>query len=464
MSVGISFGSATSGTGFDVAATVASIMAVQRTPETAWATQTTALQAQDTVLSTLATDASAVSTALASLTGFDGVFSAMTGATSDSGTVALTSVGRTASAGLHTITVSQLAKTSKQFSDAVATSSTIAGTLKLTAGSSSEVEISLGSNGAGVPVAQAAKQINAANAGVTATVITDSNGSRLSLTSATSGAAGELRVDSSGVTDSSGNTVSFTESQAGQDARYTLDGASLSSSSNTISSALTGVTFQLLAPTSTSGSGAAGSSVAMEIVADTSSVASTLGSFVTAYNTLITALAGQETNDASGAAEPLFGNPLVSQMQSSLAAALTFTGAGSSSSGSALSLTSLGITTNTDGTLSLDTDTLSSALSNRLSDVQTFFQTGGNFGQNFVTTMNNLGSAGTGAIALAKTANSTTEKTLADEKTNLEARLATYQTALTAELTTANEILQAIPTQLSEISSMFDAINGTSGK
>ncbi len=43
--VGINFGSATSGTGFDVTSTVTSIMANMRAPETAWATQTTALTA-----------------------------------------------------------------------------------------------------------------------------------------------------------------------------------------------------------------------------------------------------------------------------------------------------------------------------------------------------------------------------------------------------------------------------------
>ena len=62
---------------------------------------------------------------------------------------------------------------------------------------------------------QAAAQINAANAGVTASIISDSSGSRLSLTSATTGAAGELAVDASSVTDSGGNTVGFTESQQG---------------------------------------------------------------------------------------------------------------------------------------------------------------------------------------------------------------------------------------------------------
>ncbi len=451
MAVGISFGSATSGTGFDVATTVASIMTVERTPETAWATQTTALQAQDTVLSTLGTNMSALSTALSSLTNFDGVFSTNTGATSDSSTVALTTVGSTAAAGTHTLTVTNIAATSKQYSSAVASTATLGGTLKLTVGSGTANSLTIS---AGSTVAQVAAQINASSAGVAASVVTDSNGSHLSLVSGTSGAAGELTVDSSGVTASSGGALSFTESTPGVDAAYTLDGISLTSSSNKISTALTGATFQLLAPTST------GSSVLLEIEPDTSSVSTTLSTFVSAYNTLIKALAAQEANDSTGTAQPLFGSPVISQLQSSLSSALSFTSSSTSTSTTPISLVSLGITTGTDGTLTLDTSALSSALSANLSGVESFFQSAGNFGQNLSTALINLGSSGTGALALATANNSTQETELATNKTNLEARLGTYETDLTTELTTANQILQSIPTTLKGITALFDAITG----
>ena len=48
--VGLSFGSATSGQGFDVASTVTQIQASEQAIETPWQNQLTALQAQDTVL------------------------------------------------------------------------------------------------------------------------------------------------------------------------------------------------------------------------------------------------------------------------------------------------------------------------------------------------------------------------------------------------------------------------------
>ena len=63
--VGFSFGSATSGQGFDVATTVTQILASEQAIETPWQNQLTALQAQDAGFTSLGTDLSALSTSLA---------------------------------------------------------------------------------------------------------------------------------------------------------------------------------------------------------------------------------------------------------------------------------------------------------------------------------------------------------------------------------------------------------------
>ena len=365
--VGLTFGSATSGTGFDVTTTVASIMTNMRAPETAWTAQTTALTAQDTVLSTLGTDMSALSTALATLTSFDGSFSQKDGAVSDSATVALTDATTDASAGTHTLTVQNLATSSQQHSTAVAAGATLSGSFTLQVGSGTAQTITLGSTNN--TVAGLAAAINNLNAGVSATVITDSTGSRLSITG-TSGAANELTVDASGLTDSSGNSLSMTETQAATDANYTLDGIPLTGSSNTISTALSGVTFELLGETS--------STVTMQIADDTSTIASALATFVSAYNTLATALEGQEAKDSTGVAEPLFGDQTLSMIQSQLSTALAYA---TGNTGASSNLAQLGITVGTTGQLALDTSALSTALSSNFAGVSTFFENVGDFGQ-----------------------------------------------------------------------------------
>ena len=71
--VGINFGAATSGSGFDVTATVASIVANLKAVETPWTTQLTTLKSQDTAFTSVGTDLATLSTSVLALTDFEGV-------------------------------------------------------------------------------------------------------------------------------------------------------------------------------------------------------------------------------------------------------------------------------------------------------------------------------------------------------------------------------------------------------
>ncbi len=124
-------------------------------------------------------------------------------------------------------------------------------------------------------------------------------------------------------------------------------------------------------------------------------------------------------------------------------------------------ITQLGLSFNDDGTLSLDTDALDAELNSNFSDVTGFLQNPGSFGQSFATTLNNLGTqAPNGAIYLAQQQNSAEEASLNQSITNENAVLAAQKTSLTNELNTANQILQSIPSQLSEVNEMYSAITG----
>ena len=445
--VGLNFGSATSGNGFDVSSTVTSIMTNMRAPETAWATRTTTLQGQDAVLSTLGTEMSSVSSALATLTAFDGAFAQKDGATSNSSVVSLTSADSTSSAGTHTLTVSHMATVSQQHSNAVAAGATLSGSMSLQVGSGTATTITIDSTNN--TMSTLVRAINNLDAGVTATMISDASGSYLSLTSNTSGAAGEMTVNLAGLTDSNGDSLAMTSTSTGVDAAYTLDGIALTSNSNTVSTALPGITFQLV--------GTSSSAVTMQIVNDTSSISTAMNTFVSAYNALTAELSGQESKDSSGNAKPLFGDQVLSLIQSQLSTALAFS---TGNSGKTSNLAQLGISVGTNGQLSLDTSALNNALQSNFTGVTNFFQNAGDFAQNLTTVLNGLGNSGQGALALRVTQNSSEESTLADNKTKLETRLATYQTSLTTELNAANEILQAIAQQLEEMKQIYAAITG----
>jgi flagellar hook-associated protein 2 len=445
--VGLSFGSATSGQGFDVATTVTQIQASEQAIETPWQTQLTALQAQDTVFSSLGTDLSTLTTSLQALTDAEGVFSEMEGSSSDTDALSLTSAGTGAVAGSHTITATQLAQTSSYVSSAITNASdTLSGSVTIQ-GTTFTVDSSDNT------LATLSAAINSADVGVTASVLTDSSGSRLSLVSGTSGAAGQLTVSASLADASSGNSsVTFQTGETGQDAILTVDGVSITSPSNTVTNAIPGVTFQLLSASSTNPV-----PVQVQITNDTTDIGTAMSSFVSAYNAVITDINTQEGNDSSGNPEPLYGSPTMAQLQSGLTGSL-FTGA---ASGSITNITQLGLSVNDDGTLTLDADTLDSALNSNFSDVTGFLQNTGSFGQTMATTLNDLGTqAPNGSIYLAQQQNTAQEAALKTDITNENALLATQKTTLTTELNTANEILQSIPSQLDEVNEIYSATTG----
>lgn len=441
--VGINFGAATSGQGFDVASTVTAILGAQQAIETPWKSQLTALQAQDSVLSTLGSDLSSLTTSLQSLTDFNGVMSQMQGSSSNNNVLELTSAASSAIAGSHSIVVSSLAQTSSEYSDTIANASdTLSGILTI---DGNAITVGSGSN----TLATLASAINQASAGVTASVITDASGSRLSLVSNKSGAAGQITISSSLSDSSTSSAINFHTGQAGQDASMTVDGVAVTSASNTVTNAISGVTFQLLS--------ASASPVQVEITNDDSAVTTAMQSFVSAYNSVVTTINGQEKNDSSGNAEPLYGSPTLATLQNQLTSALL----GGTASGSIKSVNQLGVEFNQDGTLTLNSDTLNSVLTSNYSDVVGFVQNSGSFGQTFSSTLNNLGTASnTSLIYLAQQQNSSEESTLNQNISNEDALLASQKTQLTTELNMANEIMQSIPSQLNQVNEMYSAITG----
>jgi flagellar hook-associated protein 2 len=444
--VGINFGSATSGQGFDVATTVTQILASEQAIETPWQNQLTALQAQDAVFTSLGTDLSALTTSLQALTDFQGVFAAKQGSSSNTDLLSLTSATATAAAGSHTVTISQLAQTSSEASSAISNANdTLSGSVTIQ-GHTFNVD----SADNDTTLASLANAINSADIGVKAGLITDSSGIRLSLVSGTSGAAGQLSVTSS-LSGASSGSITFQAGQAGQDAILKVDGVSITSASNTVTGAIPGVTFQLLS------SASPGTEVQIQITNDTNAIGTAINSFTAAYNKVIKDINTQETPVSGGNAPPLLGSPALALLQSQLSGSLF----GGSASGSIKSITQLGISINNDGTLTLDPDTLNGVLNSNFSDVVGFMQNSASFGQTMSTGLNRLGTqAPNGAIFLAQQQNTAQEAALNTSISNEDALLEAQKTQLTNELNTANQILQSIPAQLNQVDELYNAITG----
>jgi flagellar hook-associated protein 2 len=449
--VGLNFGSVNSGSGFDVTSTVNQILSIEQAIETPWKTQLTNLQGQDTALSSFGTDLAKLASSLQTLTDFNGVFASKQGSSSDNNVVALTSASNLATAGSHTILVNNLAQTSSQYSDRIANASdTLSGSLTIQIGSGQSQTITIDSSSNTLQLLAAS--INAASIGVTASVVKDTNGSRLSLVSNTSGTAGQITLGGSLNDDTTASAISFRQGLQGLDASLNVDGLDTTSASNTVTGIVPGVTFQLLSVSPNSNQ-----PVQVQITNDNSSIEQAMSTFVSAYNTVVSDIKTQEGKDSSGNPEPLYGDPTIALIQSQLTQGL-LSGA---VSGSIKSLQQLGISVDQYGKLSLDASQLDNALNTNFSDIEGFLQNAESFGQSFTKTLNGLSSTSTkGVLYLAIQQNSAQEAALNESISDQEARIADDKVRLTNQLNLANQILQSIPDQVNQINQLYSAVTG----
>ena len=187
--------------GIDVTAAVAAAIAADRAPETAWNAEVTTLTSQTTALTAMQTATTAITTDLQSLNSLTGPLSART-VTSSSADVTATAAEGTVSGG-HTVVVDSLAATGAWYSDlessATATLPSSTFTLTTTAGATQAITTGAGVNN----LNELATSINGYDLGITATVVTDTTGSRLAIISKASGSAADFSITSPNYTGTS---------------------------------------------------------------------------------------------------------------------------------------------------------------------------------------------------------------------------------------------------------------------
>jgi flagellar hook-associated protein 2 len=138
----------------------------------------------------------------------------------------------------------------------------------------------------------------------------------------------------------------------------------------------------------------------------------------------------------------------VENLQNTLLQALDYTASPASGSTSTTvpNLSSLGITVNTDGTLSVDSGTLNSALQNNFSDVQNFFQGSAlnGFANSLDQQLTNFISPADGAFTVDLQSISTENTGLQTDITNFQTNvIAPLKTQLQAEYSSAEDRLAA---------------------
>lgn len=445
------------GSGLDISSLVTSLVNAEKAPkqsqiERLAATTNTTLSAVGTLKSALETFQASVT----SLTRVSSSFAALSGSSSKS-EVATVTVGSGAVAGSYELQVEQLAKGSKVASQVMEDGAS-------TTFASGSLTISLGSASYNVTVAEGASlsdirsSINSQlsnSAGISANIVTDSSGSRLVLSSETMGEGTDLSV--SGSNDSLARLdVDGTVQQAGtgagyitkaQDAKFTLDGLSMTSATNTVSSAISGLSFKLLSEDD--------ASTTITVGSNSDKLQSSIQTFVTAYNTLLTmtnALTKVSTQDGAVTdAGALVGDASVRTLLNSVRNALSQP----SSAGSTLS--QFGVLTQTDGTLAIDDTRLEAAASSDPEVIRSFF-TGSD---GLLERMGSLveGYTKSGGILEARESNlNSTLRDLDNQQTDLDRRMEALETTLYSRYNKMDALLGELENTRNSLTSIFDAM------
>ena len=304
------------GSGLDVNSIVKQLVALERRPIELLQAQASTIQTRLSSFGLLQSYATNVRDIAEKLSKPD-FWTATSGTSSDGTAIGVTSTA-TAAAGSYMIEVSQLAKTQNLASKAYAASTSVVGTgsLRLELGSWNDalttftvdptkvaVNITIG---AGENTLDGIRtKINAANAGVTASIVTDASGAKLVLTSTTTGAISAVRItatdDDAVNTDALGlSALAFdpatapgqmSQTQVAKNAAATINGLAITSTTNKLDNVIGGVTLTLGKVTT--------APVEVKVALDTATIKKSITDFAKAFTDINGYITAQTKYDAA---------------------------------------------------------------------------------------------------------------------------------------------------------------------
>jgi flagellar hook-associated protein 2 len=269
-------------------------------------------------------------------------------------------VTSTALAGTYTVEISQIANSQTSIS----TTTWASGDTAFSSDSSPMITIVQGSTTSNISIDTntldgAIAAINDANIGVSAYKIEDKDGNYvLALTGKETGADNAFTITPpTGVTFPGANAVEA------QDTKAVINGVvDVQSSTNQIADALPGITLTAVDTTA--------SAVNIQVTTDTSGIKEQIRAFVDDYNTMMGFINNQVSfNSSTKKGGPLSGDATLRSIENTLQSVIRST----YTSNSIDSLAKIGISTSSDGTLSVDDDELTAAVTDNLSQVVDFF-------------------------------------------------------------------------------------------
>lgn len=353
------------GSGLDVNSIITQLMAIERQPLKQLETAETKIQSQISEVGKIKSALSKFRDVAAKLASTD--FWRTTTGKSNSSAVGVTT-SSTASPASFAVEVTSLAKAQTIAAPALASSSTTLGSGTLTiqrtgGGDPFDVAIEATDTLAGIR-----DKINAAGAGVTASILTDASGARLVMRANATGTdnAFNTTVSGTGLDGLSFNaatqTGGATPAQPAANLVATVNNLPVSSASNTLTDVFDGVTLTMTAETA--------GPVTIDVAADTETLKKTLTEFATAYTELSKLIVTDTKYDATAKkAGALQGDSAIVGLQNRLRSML---GASSGASTAYARLSDVGFEMQQDGSLTVNSTKLDKAIAN-LSELKALF-------------------------------------------------------------------------------------------
>ncbi len=226
--------------------------------------------------------------------------------------------------------------------------------------------------------------INTNDFGVEASIINDGNGYRLVMTSKDTGASNSMEItvtndgdadneDNAGLSQLAFNAAaqsSATQTVAAQDANLLINGLSISRETNTVTGAIDGITLNLLKADQDN-------LISVEISESFAGAQSSVQEFVSGYNSLVGNIQTLTSyNAVDESAGILLGDFTVRNMSNQLRSVIN--NMINSSASNIRTLADMGITTESDGRLSIDSDQFEAAFSEYPEEVEALFINQGN--------------------------------------------------------------------------------------
>lgn len=437
------------GSGLDVASLVQQLVAAERAPAE------NRLNLRET---TTKTTLSALGIFKSAMTGFQTAVNALKGSNNSLGKLAATSskpelftatATTGAAVGSFAVEVLQLARAEKiattpYASAAIAVGS---GTVTLTVdGESFDVVLTDGDN----TLADLRDKINEAsdNVGVSAAILNESGGSRLILTSRDTGVTKAVTLSSAAEIGGAAY-ISSSVIQPALDAEVEIDGYFYSSASNTLDAAVDGVTIKVV-------KAEPGTVASLGLALDSAASTGAVDALVKSYNALVATVATYSRYDASTKiAGPLMGDAGVrSAMQQVRSVLSSAVGAGDYTT-----LSQLGITTEKDGSMKLDSAKLTSALQADPQGVKNLFAATDGYSTRLSAVLE--GVLGTGGRLEASTKGLQARMDdISNRRDSLDVRMANIERRYRAQFTALDTLLGQMQTTSSYLSQQLENLPG----